>query len=311
MPQLLVIFGITGQQGASVAQHVLASPDLSSTFKIRGITRDPSTSSAQEWIKKGVDIVKGDLDDMQSLLEALKDAHTIYAMTNSPFDQSKKHIEVAQGKRLADAAVAVHAKHLIWSTTPSASTVSSGVLKHVAHFDAKAEVEAYIRTLDISYTFFAPGAFMQNFLGPFKPIPIGDNVFAIMQSVAPETRIPLFDIVDDTGKYVAMMLAQPNSFQNKYVAAAGGVYSFQEVVEIMTRVSGKKVSYKQIPENDWKSHLPEFMRTEMAEMMQLFQDYGYFGKDTEQFVQTGREGVDGVTDLETYVKRNLHNLGLS
>ena len=137
MPKLLVIFGITGQQGASLATRVLSTPSLSSQFKIRGITRDPSSSSAQKWAQKGVEVVKGDLDDDFSLIAALTGAHTVYGMTNSPLDQTKKHIEIQQGKRLADAALAASTKHLIWSTTPSANVVSSGALKQVAHFDAK------------------------------------------------------------------------------------------------------------------------------------------------------------------------------
>ena len=311
MSKLLVIFGITGQQGASLAARVLSTPSLSSQFKIRGITRDPSSSSAQGWVQKGVEVVKGDLDDDSSLRAALTGAHTVYGMTNSPLDQSKKHIEIQQGKRLADAALAASTKHLIWSTTPSAYSVSSGALKQVSHFDAKADVETYIRSLPIRHTFYAPGAFMQNFLGPFRPQPDGHGGFVLIQFVKPETKIALLDVVNDTGKFVSAMLENPDAYDGKYVAAAGGVYSFQEAANIMSRASGKNVGYKQVPEEGWKANLPEIMKEEMAEMMKLFQDYGYYGDETDVLVQEGRMGINGTTTFEEFVKQNLSALGLA
>lgn len=311
MSKLLVIFGITGQQGASVATRVLSTPSLSSQFKIRGITRDPSSPSAKSWEQKGVEVVKGDLDDASSLTAALVGAHTVYGMTNSPFDQTKKHIEIEQGKRLAHAALTASAKHLIWSTTPSADAVSSGVLKQVAHFDAKADVENYIRSLPIRHTFFAPGAFMQNFLGPFRPQPDGQGGFSLIQFVKPETKVPLLDAVSDTGRFIGAMLENPDAYDGKYVAAAAGVYSFQEAVKILSRASGKKVGYMQVPEAGWKAHLPDFMREEMAEMMKLFQDYGYYGKETDDLIQEGKKSIEKVTTFEEFVEQNLSAMGLA
>lgn len=311
MSKLLVIFGITGQQGTSLANHVLSTPSLSTQFTIRGITRTLNSPAAEEWSKKGVKVVQGDLDDPSSLLAALAGAHTVFGMTNSPFDQSKKMLEIQQGKNLADAAVASKVEHLIWSTTPSAYNVSSQKLKHVAHFDAKAEVADYIAGLPIRFTFYSPGAFMQNFLSPFRPQSVGHDSLAVIQFVNSETKMPLIDVTSDTGKFVGAILQNPEAYSGKTVAAAGGVYSFQETVETMSRVSGKKIAYMQVPEEQWKSHLPEFMQQEMAEMMMLFQDYGYYGGETEDVVERGRQDVEGVTSFESFVTENLSALGLA
>lgn len=109
MSKLLVIFGISGQQGASVAKRVLSTSALSTVFKLRGVTRDPASSLSKVWLDSGVELVKADLDDASSLKTALAGAHTVYGMTNSPFDNSKKHIEVEQGKRLVRAIFRDHA----------------------------------------------------------------------------------------------------------------------------------------------------------------------------------------------------------
>jgi hypothetical protein len=57
MPKLITVFGATGNQGGSVIEAILADPQLSKEFKIRGITRDTTKKSAQDLAKRGVEVV--------------------------------------------------------------------------------------------------------------------------------------------------------------------------------------------------------------------------------------------------------------
>lgn len=56
MSKIMTILGATGNQGGSVVDAILADPQLSKEFKIRGITRETSERSAK-LAKRGVDIV--------------------------------------------------------------------------------------------------------------------------------------------------------------------------------------------------------------------------------------------------------------
>jgi uncharacterized protein YbjT (DUF2867 family) len=47
--------------------------------------------------------------------------------------------------------------------------MTKGEITGAKHFDSKAEMEAYIRTLDIKSMFFMPGGYMQNNMAIFKP----------------------------------------------------------------------------------------------------------------------------------------------
>ena len=58
MSKLLTIFGATGKQGGSVVKSVQAHPTLSKTYKIRGVTRDPSKPAAKALAEKGVEVVQ-------------------------------------------------------------------------------------------------------------------------------------------------------------------------------------------------------------------------------------------------------------
>ncbi|EAW10383.1 uncharacterized protein ACLA_048530 [Aspergillus clavatus NRRL 1] len=48
MSKLLVICGATGQQGGSIVETILGDPHLSSQYRMRTLTRDPSKPAAQK-----------------------------------------------------------------------------------------------------------------------------------------------------------------------------------------------------------------------------------------------------------------------
>lgn len=58
MSKLLAVFGATGLQGGSVVDYVLQHPELSKTYRLRGITRDVSKPAAVALKEKGVELVK-------------------------------------------------------------------------------------------------------------------------------------------------------------------------------------------------------------------------------------------------------------
>jgi uncharacterized protein YbjT (DUF2867 family) len=56
MSKLITVFGATGNQGGSVIKHILTDTQLSSKFKIRGITRDVNKPVAKALADKGVEL---------------------------------------------------------------------------------------------------------------------------------------------------------------------------------------------------------------------------------------------------------------
>jgi uncharacterized protein YbjT (DUF2867 family) len=59
---------VTSTQGGSVIKTYLNRKE----WKIRAITRDPSKEAAQKLRQKGVEVVAGDLNDVESLKLAFK-----------------------------------------------------------------------------------------------------------------------------------------------------------------------------------------------------------------------------------------------
>lgn len=133
-------------------------------WKVRGITRDPTSVAAKALAEKGIEVVQGNLDDPSSLPTAFESANAIYAVTDfwTPiFDGSSEgkvkpgqgilewayDLEVQRGKNIADAAASIVGKPLekfIWSALSDVNERSKGKWTSALHFDGKAAVTKYI-----------------------------------------------------------------------------------------------------------------------------------------------------------------------
>ena len=308
MSKLLVIFGATGQQGGSLINTVLTDPNLSKQYKIRAVTRDTSKPAAQTLKSKGVELAQADADDEASLQQALKQAHTVFIVTITPDGAGAKEIEIKQGKQIADAAVAANAQYLIFSSTPAAKKISG---KDVDIFDAKADIEDYIRGLKVKSAFYHPGFFMQNFHGSShgnsQPRPTEEpGVYRIAQIPANETRLPLLEVAADTGKFIAPILAHPDKYEGKVFCGATKLYSYDEAAQAISNATGKKVIYQSLPSDVFRTFLPPDAAGPAVQMLEFFRDWGYFGPQSQEQVNWSVAQVPqgSLTTFEDFLKKN-------
>ncbi|KAI0145171.1 NmrA-like family-domain-containing protein [Xylariaceae sp. FL1272] len=276
MTKLLTVFGATGQQGGAIIDYVLATPSLSSTFFLRGITRDASKKSAIALKDRGVEVIEADLNDTSTLTRAVDGSQVVFAVTNF-WDDPKEGKEIAQGKAIADAAVAAGVHQIIWSSLPNASEITKGEVTGMKHFDGKAEVEAYIRTLDIKSAFVLLGWYMQNHLSLVVPKKNEDGSHTLNMPWGPEVRLPLIDI-RDTGKFITPALLEPERYHQRRFMCATAFYSLREMADAWTEVAGKEVKL-----ND-PSDLSQFVGLSQEQKRETvhtrkFGEYGYFGPD--------------------------------
>ena len=57
MTKLITVFGATGNQGGSVVRAILVHAQLSTQWRIRGITRSPDKPDARAMVERGVEMV--------------------------------------------------------------------------------------------------------------------------------------------------------------------------------------------------------------------------------------------------------------
>jgi hypothetical protein len=86
------------------------------------------------------------------------------------WDSNSPSTEIAQGKAIADAALAVGVTVMIFSSLPSISKMSNGEVASLPQFDSKAVVEEYIRGLSFPVSvFYLAGWYMQNIWHEMAP----------------------------------------------------------------------------------------------------------------------------------------------
>lgn len=303
MTKTLVVFGATGQQGGSVINFVLHDPDLSANYRIRAITRDLSKLAALSWSPEDIEVVQADADKPESLKSALHGADAAFIMTTPTFTgEELDKTEVSRGKAIADAAVAARLDFIIFSSLPPSTRLSNGKYPNVTHFNLKAEIEEYIRALPIKWTIYTPGWFMQNFNKHMGPQRLSDGTYAILNIVRPDTQLALIDVVNDTGKIIGPVLANPENFEGAQLVAASGLYTFEEIVQVMSNTSGKIVQYKKVT-NPYP-HLHPARSGMLLGMMPYFEEFGYYGSETKELLETTAKLAAGkLTTLEQYLLR--------
>ena len=150
----ILVTGATGQQGGSLARLLLQKK-----HKVYALTRNTQSSAAQELRNKGANVVKGDLDDSDSLERVVKDVESLFLM-GTPFEDGTEG-ETRRGKLMADIAKENSIEHLVYSSVANADKNT-----RIPHFESKYKVEQHIKNLGIPYTIIGPTFFMENLLGP-------------------------------------------------------------------------------------------------------------------------------------------------
>src|SRR5690348_2747500 len=92
---VITIFGATGAQGGGLAHAILQ--DKNSSFAVRAVTRNINSDKAKELAQLGAELVVADIDDRQSVENALRGAYGAFFVTFfwAHFSAEKEKAEAA------------------------------------------------------------------------------------------------------------------------------------------------------------------------------------------------------------------------
>ncbi|MET7509541.1 NmrA/HSCARG family protein [Streptomyces albidoflavus] len=221
--KIVLVLGATGNQGGATAREL-----LSRGWTVHALVRDPDKPEAQKLKDEGAVLVRGDMDDTESLTRAMTGVYGVYSVQPLGWDPEGLAAEVRQGKAVADAAKASGIAHLVYSSVGGAERDTG-----IDHFETKAEIEQHIATLGIPTTVLRPVFFMNNLLGYADAE--GERVMEL--PVKPDKPIQLI-ASDDIGHFAADAFDNPEEFIGKQIELAGDEITFTDVAAVYERVTG-------------------------------------------------------------------------
>jgi len=249
----ILITGVTGHQGGAVAQALQGKG-----FHLRGLTRTPDSERAAALARRGIDLVKGDLDDEATLRHALAGAWGVFGVQN-PLQAGAEREEV-QGKRLAILAREAGVEHYVYTSVGSANKWTG-----VPHFDSKSRIEDTVRAVRFpSHVILRPVFFMENLLAPFS---LQGSTLA--WALAPATRLQMI-AVDDIGWFGARAFTDASALNGREIDLAGDVRTMPETAAILTEALGRPIAFAQTPIEPVRQYSKD-----TALMLEWFDRVGY------------------------------------
>ena len=182
----------------------------------------------------GATLVAASLEDTVAITKALQGATSLFAMS-TPFGGGVD-AETRQGVAAADAAKAAGV-HLVFTSVNSADRQTG-----VPHFDSKYEVEKHIAKVGVRATILGPAFFMENLY--FGKEQLAKGVYAM---ALPPARMLAQIAVADIGAVAVRVLEDAGRFTGKRFDLAGDELTGNDVVVILSRVTGRPFAYNQVP----------------------------------------------------------------
>ncbi|TDK32183.1 NmrA/HSCARG family protein [Rhizobium deserti] len=233
--QPILVFGATGQQGGSVAAALSRSG-----WPVRAMVRELTAQKSEALRDAGVELVEGSFDDADAMRAAMNGAYGVFSVQpSSPGGVVSDEDEVRYGTTIADLAVETGVKHLVYTSGSAAGDQPTGV----AHYDTKAQIEKHIRTLPITSTIVRPSTFMELLLMPGFGLDQGHYTFFMH----PERAIQVL-AVEDIGKIVAAVFADPARFGGQTFEIASDTVSGLELQELFSEMAGRPIPYARFPD---------------------------------------------------------------
>ena len=275
----ILVTGATGKVGRNVVEQLVKRG-----AKVRALVRDPSKTS----FPAGVEVVKGDLLDVDALRTAFSDVSTLFLLNAVVADEYTQALVVLAVAR------EVGIKRLVYL-----SVIHSDVYVNVPHFAGKFGVERMIEQTGLNATILRPAYFMDNDITikdvitgyGIYPMPIGSKGLAMIDArdVGEIAAIELIRREQSTTllPLTRINLVGPNTLTGADAAA------------IWTDVLGRPIAYPGDDTAGFEKKLRAFMPSWMALDMRLM---------AERFLTDGMVPDAGDVDrLTTLLGRPLRS----
>jgi uncharacterized protein YbjT (DUF2867 family) len=226
---LILVSGSTGKVGSELV-HLLSQAGE----RVRALVRDPARATSL--ILPGVELVRGDLEDPETLDAAMHGIEKAFLLPPGTMRQVK------QEAQFIDAASRAKLRHVVKLSLLSADPKSPGPIPQW-HGMAERRLEQS----GLAFTHLRPNFYMQNLLWFARSIRAKDAFFLPLK----DARAALID-VRDVAAAAAAVLTTPGHEGRTYAITGPESLSFGDVAAILSEATGRPISYVDIEPAEFK-----------------------------------------------------------
>jgi uncharacterized protein YbjT (DUF2867 family) len=250
----VLVIGATGKQGGATARALLATG-----VPVRALVRDPATDRAEAVAALGAELVTGDLDDRDSVVEAARGVRAVFsvqmpAMRGDSIDHDG---ELAQAVNLVEGALAAGVPQFVHTSVSGAGghTGTPGWAEGrwatlEAYYTTKAAIQDRVREAGFRrWTIIKPAFFMENLLPSTAYLFPRGVEGGLVTVLRPETRLSLI-AVHDIGVAAAAAIADPARFDRVELELAGDLLTMAEIAKTLSHALGVELAAPDLTEEE-------------------------------------------------------------
>lgn len=224
---MILVTGSTGSLGGQIIGFLIKKGYPAS--QIAALARNEN--KAKDLKTHGIDIKIGNYDDYESLIKAFRGIEKILFISGSEIDKRD-----TQHENIINAAIETNIKHIIYTSFDRRSDSESTPIDYLTriHIDTEKEI---IKS-GLTYTFLRNSIYAE-----FIPMYIGENVLESgIYIPAEDGKVPFASRTDmaEAAANVLMTEGHENKF---YKTVNDRNYSFYDIAEILSDISGKNIEY--------------------------------------------------------------------
>jgi len=248
----ILVTGASGNVGGHVIQELAKRG-----ADVRALVRDPSKAH----LPAGVEVVQGDLLDVDSLRSAFAGVSTLFllnAVVPDEFTQALIALNVAR-----EAGV----ERVVYL-----SVIHSDLYVNVPHFAGKYGVERMIERMDINATILRPAYFMDNDI-TIKDVVTGYGIYPMPIGAKGLAMVDARDIGEIAALELLRRESAASALPSETINVVGpDTLTGPEAAAIWSDALGRQIAYPGEDTAGWEQNLRQFMPSWMAFDMKLMGD---------------------------------------
>lgn len=253
--ETILVTGITGNQGGALAREL-----LDDGYTVRGVTRDPSSDKAKAIRARGAEIVQGDFEKPDTIVDAARGVDVAYIMS-TPFEEGTK-AETRQGLNAVDAVTDAGVGHIIYSSVADADKETG-----IPHFESKVPVERRVKEGHIPWTIVGPVWYRENLLSPWWLPALKEGKLTMAMS---GDRSLQNISVPEVGRFNAHVVRNHERFAGEQIDLASDATTPETMARLVGAAADVDIEFVRVPQSEARKENEDFAR-----MQDWFERVGY------------------------------------